>query len=166
MAISAELDFVCVDVVYFHIGQRLALITHRNMHLAKPCYPAPALAPCLRKPRQTCAKHGRCLPGIRACPSTIEQTLSTALARASMPRENVGFLEEGWVLLKIPRGDIDGGEGIRACLENDAHNFAAEQLPRMASADAEEGGSAPRDRWGGFGCGHRDFVFCVCCLRM
>ena len=74
MAISAELDFVCVDVVYHHIGQKLALITHRNMHLAKLSYPAPALAPCLRKPRQTCAKHGRCLPGKRACPSTIEQT--------------------------------------------------------------------------------------------
>ena len=57
-------------------------------------------------------------------------------------------------------------EGIRACLEHEAHNFAAEQLPRMASADAEEGGGAPRDRWGGFGCGHGDFEFCVCCLRM
>jgi hypothetical protein len=29
-----------------------------------------------------------------------------------MMREKVGFIERRWVLLKIPRGDIDGvGEG-------------------------------------------------------
>ena len=154
MAISAELDFVCVDVVHHHIGQRLALITHRNMHLAKLCYPAPALAPCCESPDRLVQSM------VDVCPAK-----GHARRRSSKQasRETLVFTQN---TAKRHKERMTCSEGKRACLEHEAHNFAAEQLPRMASADAEEGGGAPRDRWGGFGCGHGDFEFCVCCLRM